>query len=81
VLAGKRGPNTCVFFSWVQFNAELPRHAQSKGLAGGKKVEEVVSTEVGRKAEDDQEVAIRNQSVHRLKADTSGFEVSSRSWG
>jgi hypothetical protein len=66
-----------VFFSWVQFRAELPRHDQSKKSPGEKKTEELVRTEVGRTSNQGQELAVQTQSVHRLKADASGFEVSS----
>jgi hypothetical protein len=64
-----------VFFSWLQFKAELPR---PRPLGRGKaRIEERVTSESGGGDTQEQEVVVRTQSAHQLKAGTGGIEVSS----
>ncbi len=64
-----------VFFSWLQFKAELPsRRPPGRGET---RIEERTTSESGGGDNQEQEVVVRTQSVHQLKAGTGGIEVSS----
>jgi len=64
-----------VFFSWLQFTAELPRSRQAG--RGNRATEKLVGAESAGVDHDAQEVVVRTQSAGQVKAGPEGIEVSS----